>query len=70
MPIKLYVWHRWYNGSYFPGIAFAIAEDEKSAKKAVIDGSFIDESSEEIEWGDVHVYNLDKPIGFSQGGGD
>lgn len=61
---KLYVWDE-FAPDYTSGLAFAIATDEKDARKQVIFRCGFEPS----EWGKVQVFPLNKRIAFKRYGG-
>ena len=63
--MKLYVWQN-FEPDASPGIAFALAESEDEAKKAIT-ASYIKDWI--IEWGDLSIHDIDVPISFYLFGG-
>ena len=64
--LKLFIWTG-YDPDYSGGLAFAIAEDERSARELV-------EKERDLpfpvrEWGILEVKSVDKPIARELGGG-
>lgn len=67
--LKLFVWEG-FSPDYSDGLAFAIAKNEKEARKLVIKeiGSFPGNTGPS-NWGDLTVYPLRKKIAKSVSGG-
>lgn len=64
--LKLFVWTNFCR-DWTPGLAFAIAKDEESARAIITDGRL---QLSPDDWGDLTVYPLSKPIAkYVQGGG-
>lgn len=63
--LKLFVWTG-FSPDWTPGLAFAIAPDETTARKLVIKSHFGIEPS---EWGDAKVYRLNARRAFCVSGG-
>ena len=62
--LRLFVWNG-FCPDYTDGLAFAIARDEKDAKKLIEEDYGIPVS----DWGDLHVYPSTKRHGESVSGG-
>lgn len=65
LALKLYVWEG-FNPDYTPGLAFAVAKTERTARKLIIKER---NGYEPYCWGDLSVYDLDKEIAKSVSGG-
>ncbi len=62
--MKLYIWTN-YCPDYYGGLAFAIAENEDSARKLIE----IERRFPVYQWGDLEVRSLDKPVARQLEGG-
>jgi hypothetical protein len=68
--MKLFIWSE-FNISYvWPGLAFAIADDEAEAKKLVVKNRGFGEKVHEVKWGKVEVYPLTNKIARAVSGGE
>jgi hypothetical protein len=62
--LKLYVWTE-FDPDYYPGLAFAIAENEVEARELVV-GNLRDKPG---EWGILEVHPINQKIAYSVFGG-
>lgn len=64
--LQLFVWTD-HCSDYTPGLAFAIAHDEKEARELVIKEKGWDPPLE--YWGDLQILPLNSPVAFAVSGG-
>lgn len=65
MKLKLFVFEGFATS---PGLAFAIAKDEASARK-LVEKSYGVSPVDPRDWGDLKILPLDKPVAFAVSGG-
>ena len=62
--LKLFVW-RQFAPDYENGLAFAIAHDEREARRLIVDNLDYDPA----DWGPCDVHDITQPIGAACAGG-